>query len=58
MRVVEAVAGGAVAGFVSVLIAARVGVGDLVLVGAVAFLFAFLAVLLRSDRPLQVSRRR
>ena len=58
MRVVEATAGGAVAAAVLVLIAHHVGFGDLVLAGAVGFLVAFLAVLLRSDRPYQITGRR
>ena len=48
MRVVEAFAAGVVATIVVVLIAHRVGVGDLLIPGAVAFLVAFMAVLLRS----------
>jgi hypothetical protein len=58
MRVIEATAGGVIAAIAVVLIANRIGRGDLVLVGAVAFLFAFLAVLLRPSRPYQVERRR
>ncbi len=58
MRVIEATAGGAVLAIVAVLIAARIGAPDLVLVGAVAFGVAFLAVLLRSDRPVHVEKRR
>lgn len=58
MRVVEATAGGLVAAVVVVLIASRIGIGDLVLAGAIAFLVAFLAVLLRVDRPYHVVKRR
>jgi hypothetical protein len=58
VRLIEAAAGGVVAAIVVVLIADRIGVGDLVLVGAVAFLVPFLAVLLRPDRPYNVVKRR
>ncbi len=59
MRVVEAAAGGVVAALVLVLVVSRLDVAaDLVVVGAVGFLVAFLAVLLRSDRSYVENRRR
>ena len=50
MKLVEATAGGAVAAFVSVLLASRMETGHLFEVGSVAFGILFLAVLLRPDR--------
>jgi hypothetical protein len=59
MRVVEAAAGGLVTTIVAVLVAARFELGgDLVVVGAIGFLAAFLAVLMRSDRSYVENRRR
>ena len=58
MRVVEATTGGIITMVVVLVIANRIDRGDPVLVGALAFLFAFLAVLLRPSRPYHVERRR
>ena len=58
MRVVEPFAAGVVATIVVVLIAHRVGVGDLLIPGAVAFRVAFMAVLLRSANAFKVSGRK
>lgn len=58
MRVIEASAGGVVAAIAGVLIADRLHIPDLVLAGAIPFLIAFLAVLLRPDRSAEMFRRR
>lgn len=59
MRVVEAAAGGVVTTVVVVMVAARLDAGgDRLVMGAVAFLVAFLAVLLRSDGSYPVDRRK
>jgi hypothetical protein len=59
MRVVEALAAGVIVAVVVVLLANRLDVpADRVVVAAVGFLVPFLAVLLRSDRPYNVVKRR
>jgi hypothetical protein len=61
MRVIEAGVGGIVAGVAMVLLVVSagtsLGAGDLFKIGLVTFILVFLAVLLRTDRSINVGRR-